>query len=134
MKGLTLEEATAKLQAAKMELGTATRQASSAYFAEQVASQEPAAGVQIEEGSKINVIVSTGPGPSSKIYRLEFEVPDDKRNYNVVVNVTDLQGNRKVYDERRRAGDDVTVGITYYGTGTAEVVLDGTHFRSYSLQ
>ncbi|NLN88195.1 MAG: protein kinase [Syntrophomonadaceae bacterium] len=134
VKGLTLEEATAKLQAAKMELGTATRQASSAYFAEQVASQEPAAGVQIEEGSKINVIVSTGPGPSSKIYRLEFEVPDDKRNYNVVVNVTDLQGNRKVYDERRRAGDDVTVGITYYGTGTAEVVLDGTHFRSYSLQ
>ena len=133
VKGLTVTEATAKLQGAKMELGTVTRAASTAYFAEQVASQEPAAGIQIEEGAKINVVVSTGPGPTAQTRRLEFQLPDDKRTYRVVINVTDVQGKREVYDERHDRGDMVTVGITYYGTGTAEVVLDGTSWRSYEL-
>ena len=133
VKGMTVTEATAKLQAAKMELGTVTRAASNAYFAEQVASQDPAAGVQIEEGTKINVVVSTGPGPTAKTQRLEFELPDDKRTYRVVINVTDVQGKREVYNERHDRGDAVTVGITYYGTGTAQVLLDGTNLRSYDL-
>lgn len=133
VKGLTVTEATAKLKAAKMELGTVTRAASTAYFTEQVASQDPAAGVQVEEGAKVNVVVSTGPGPSSKIQRLDFELPDDKRTYRVVINVTDAQGSRKVYDERHDGGDTVTVGITYYGTGTAQVLLDGSALRSYDL-
>jgi len=133
VKGLTVTEATAKLKAAKMELGTVTRAASTAYFTEQVASQDPAAGVQVEEGAKVNVVVSTGPGPSSKIQRLDFELPDDKRTYRVFINVTDAQGSRKVYDERHDGGDTVTVGITYYGTGTAQVLLDGSALRSYDL-
>jgi serine/threonine-protein kinase len=133
VKGLTVTEATAKLQGAKMELGTVTRAASTAYFAEQVASQEPAAGIQIEEGAKINVVVSTGPGPTAQTRRLEFQLPDDKRTYRVVINVTDVQGKREVYNERHDRGDAVTVGITYYGTGTAQVLLDGTNLRSYDL-
>ncbi|MEQ8199868.1 MAG: PASTA domain-containing protein [Syntrophomonadaceae bacterium] len=134
VKGLTVAEATAKLQAAKMDVGTVTRSASTNYFAEQVASQDPAAGGQIEEGTKINLVISTGPGPTAKTRRLEFGLPNGNKTYRVVINVTDVQGNRKVYDERRRAGETVTVGITYYGTGTAEVLLDGTHFSSYNLQ
>lgn len=134
VKGLTVTEATAKLKAANMDLGTVTRSASSAFYAEQVASQDPAAGVQIEEGTKVNVVVSTGPGPTSKTRRLEFSIPDDKRFYEVVIKVTDIQGSREVYSERHDGGDSVTVGITYYGSGSAEVQLDGARFRTYTLQ
>ncbi len=134
IKGMSLSEATAKLQTAKMVLGTVTRQASTSYYAEQAAAQDPAAGTQIEEGTKVNIVISTGPGPTSKTKRLEFSIPDDKRTYNVVIKVSDVQGTREVYSERQPGGDTITVGITYYGSGTAEVLLDGSRYRTFSLQ
>ncbi len=134
VKGLTVTEATTKLKAAKMDLGAVTRSASNSFYAEQISSQDPAADVQIEEGTKVNVVVSSGPGPTSKTRRLEFSIPDDKRSYEVVIKVTDVQGSREVYSERQDGGDSVTVGITYYGSGSAEVQLDGTRFRTYTLQ
>ncbi len=134
LKGLSLSEATAKLQSAKMVLGAVTRQASAAYYADQVAAQDPAAGTQSDEGTKVNVVISTGPGPTAKTKRLEFTIPDNKRSYDVSIKVTDVQGTRQVYSESQPGGDTVTIGITYYGSGTAEVLLDGSRYRTYTLQ
>ncbi|MDD4776212.1 MAG: protein kinase [Syntrophomonas sp.] len=134
VRGLNTAEATAKLQAAKMQPGAVTRAASNEYLPELVAAQEPAAGVQAEEGSQVNLVLSSGPGPSSKTRQVEFEVPTEKRTYAVVIKVVDAQGSRDVYRESHEAGDTVTVNIKYYGTGTAEVQLDGTRFRSYNLR
>ncbi|MFA7076967.1 MAG: protein kinase [Syntrophomonas sp.] len=133
LKGLSQNDALKKLQDNKLDLGNVNQQGSKDYFADQILAQDPAAGVQIEAGTKVNVTLSTGPGPSSKTTRLEFKLPDDKPYYNVVIKVNDAQESREVYNVRHRAKDTVRVGVNYYGTGTAEVLRDGTHFRTYNL-
>ncbi len=133
LKGLTQDAATKKLQDNKLLLGDIKRQGSTLYFAEQVADQDTAAGVLVDEGTKVSITLSTGPGPVSKTQTLEFNLPSDQQYYKVVIRVNDTRGGREVYSILHRAGDPVSVGINYFGTGTAEVRLNGNIFKTYPL-
>jgi len=134
LKGLSLSNATKKLQDNKLVLGEVKRQESKAYYNDQVSAQDTAAGVLVDEGTKVNITLSTGPGPTSKTKRLQFDLPSDQQFYNVVITVNDAQGERVVYNVMHRAGEPVNVGINYFGTGTAKVEINGKLFKTYSLQ
>ncbi|MCX5780371.1 MAG: PASTA domain-containing protein, partial [Firmicutes bacterium] len=131
--GLSQTAATKKLQDNKLVLGEVKSAASNSYFADQVATQDTAAGVMVDEGTKVNITISTGPGPGSRTKQIQFDLPSGSQNYNVVITVTDAQGVREVYNAQRRAGDSISVSIKYYGTGTAQVMLNSKPFNTYSL-
>lgn len=131
--GLSQAEANKKLQDNKLVLGEVKSAASNFYFADQVAAQDTAAGVMVDEGTKVNITISSGPGPVSKTKQIQFELPSGSQNYNVVIKVNDAQGEREVYNAQRRAGDSISVSIKYYGTGTAQVLLNSKPFNTYSL-
>ncbi len=133
LKGLSLTEATKKLQDNKLVLGQVSHQTSNNYFKDQVANQDTAPGVLVDEGTTVNITLSNGPGPTTKTKSLKFELPDDEQYYNVVITVKDSQNERVVYNVMHRAGENINVGINYTGTGTAQVQLNGTPYKTYSL-
>ena len=59
--GMTVSEATAELQSAGLSVGTQTNQTSNTVARGQIISQTPAANSSAAKGSKITIVVSTGP-------------------------------------------------------------------------
>jgi len=87
----------------------------------------------VDQQTAINLTVSLGPGPAAQARSLEFELPRDKDYYKVVVKVKDTRGERKVYDQMHEGGDTVIIGISYFGSGQAEIQLNGTPYRTINL-
>jgi serine/threonine protein kinase len=133
LKGLTVDKARTVLEDQKLVLGETTPQESTSYSADQIAAQDKEAGVMIDEGTTVNVVVSTGPGPQVKTRVLQFKLPSSDQNLNVRIVVTDLQGERETYNEMHQGGDVVYTSINYYGSGTAEVFLNDKSAKVYNL-
>lgn len=60
LTGLTLDQATSSIATAGLVVGTVTHQNNSAFPANAVISQTPAAGTQVVLGSAVNLVVSSG--------------------------------------------------------------------------
>ncbi len=132
--GLSLERAKDKLAENGLVLGQVTRQDSSTYKEDVVVNQDTTAGVLIEQGSTVNLVVSNGAKESTKTKTLQFTLPTGQKSYQVVINVTDSQGTRQVYKQTHNAGTNVSVGVSYSGNGTAEVRLDSERYKVFTLQ
>jgi serine/threonine protein kinase len=133
LEGLTLQEAKTKLADSGLEIGKITRQESNKYYSDQVISQDTSPGVKVEEGSTVNLVVSSGPGPVTETKAVEFTLPDQQEFYKVVITIKDEQGTRQVYDQIHQASDTVNVILSHFGDGIAEVTVNGQHFKTYSL-
>jgi serine/threonine-protein kinase len=131
--GLSLAEAKSKLEENKLVLDEVTRQESTAYFADRVMSQDTTPGVLVEEQTPIKVVVSKGPGPSAQTKVIEFTLPSQQDYYKVSIKVKDAEGEREVYNQLHQAADTVSVGVTYLGSGSAEVLLNGKHYKTIPL-
>jgi len=59
--GLTQDAATTAITEAKLKVGTVTQQASNAVATGSVISQDPASGSSLAEGSRVNLVISSGP-------------------------------------------------------------------------
>ncbi len=90
-------------------------------------------GVLVEEGSSINVVVSTGPGPTTQTKTIDFTLPSDQDYYRVVIKVSDARGEREIYNEIRQGGDRIYITLNHVGSGTVQVFLNGNAYRSYKL-
>ncbi len=131
--GISLDQAKKVLEANKLELGGVNQAESSKYYSGQVSSQDIAAGVMVDEGSKVNLVVSTGPGPTAETSNLQFTLPAEQEYYKVLIRVKDAKGQREVYNEIHRGGDTVFIGVNYYGSGTAEILLNGQSYKTVTL-
>ena len=76
MVGLTLDEATAKLNAAGLQLGFVSKQTNNTVEAGRVISQNPLMTALVPVGWKINLVVSLGPIPEDQAARPQTQVPD----------------------------------------------------------
>lgn len=132
--GLTLEKAKERLTENGLVLGQVNRQDSSTYKEDVVISQDTTAGVLIEQGNTVNLVVSNGTKSNAKTKTIQFTLPTAQKSYQVVINVTDSQGTRQVYKQTHNAGTNVSVGVSYQGSGTAEVRLNSERFKVFSLQ
>lgn len=133
LTGLTVDKARKVLEDKKLVMGEEKRQESTEFLKDQIVQQDSAADKVVEEGTVINVVVSNGPGPQTKTKELQFRLPDDPAYPRVVVKVNDTNGLREEYNQLHKAGDVVYVGISYYGTGTAEVFVNGVSKKKYPL-
>lgn len=131
--GLDLEKARQTLQELNLQVGEITKKESDVYYANQVMDQDTQAGVLVDEKTIVNLTVSQGPGPAAQARSLEFQLPQEQDFYKVVIKVTDARGERKVYDQLHEGGDQVVVGISYFGNGQAEIQLNGTLYRTINL-
>ena len=131
--GLRLQEAKNVLRENKLEIGTVDEKESNEYVAGRITFQDTEPGVMIDEGSKINVTVSKGPGPVATSKAIEFQLPEEQDYYKVVIKLTDAQGKREIYNQLHHAEDDVHVGVSYFGDAKVDIELNGKHFRTIEL-
>ena len=61
VEGLTQDDATTAITAAKLKAGTVTQQASNTVATGKVISQDAASGSSLAEGSSVNLVISSGP-------------------------------------------------------------------------
>jgi serine/threonine-protein kinase len=64
VRGMSLADATVKLQGANLLLGTTGQQPSDTVPAGEVISQDPASNTKVDAGTKVNLVISTGPSTS----------------------------------------------------------------------
>lgn len=131
--GLSLDEAKKNLAASNLVLGGVSEAQSDKYYADQVSSQSIAEGVLVDEGTSVTIVVSTGPGPTAQTSTLEFTLPSDQQYYKVLIRIKDAKGQREVYNELHRGGDTVSAAVNYFGSGTAEVLLNGEPYKTFTL-
>lgn len=94
------------------------------YFAGQVAAQEPDPDSPVTQGSTVNLVISKGGGPPAKPATVTVPVPDDGKQHQVRIVVSDRKSTRTEYNQRHSGGDHVQVVVPYYGEGLVQVFLD----------
>ncbi|MFZ5597425.1 MAG: Stk1 family PASTA domain-containing Ser/Thr kinase [Bacillota bacterium] len=125
LRGLTVEDARAKLAGAGLELSSNALEQSTDYPSGRIVSQVPGAGEMVTAGSTVAVTVSNGPGPSSREARVTVRVPDDGMTHVVKINVDDAQGSHNPYVNTHNPGEKFTKLVRYYGQGVIRVYIDG---------
>ena len=131
--GLSLQEAKNKLTENNLVLGTVGNQSSNEYFSDQIVAQDTEPGVLIDEESTVNLTLSTGPGPVATSKAVEFQLPENQDYYKVVITLKDAKGEREIYNQLHRAADIVSVGVSYFGSASIEIELNGNSFRTIKL-
>lgn len=131
--GLTLEQARQKLLNNGLELGDSQQKESQQYYKNYVIEQDTDPGVLTDQGSAVNLTVSSGPGPVVSSKAVEFTLPREQEFYDVELMLTDDRGEQQVYNELRKGGETVSVMVAYYGKGTVQIILNGTPWRTMGL-
>jgi len=126
LTGLTLDEAGKELDKLNLILDAenAGSAASTSYFSGQVIAQKPAGGAEVQEGTAVQVTVSSGPGPSRRLARVEVDIPDDRRKHELSIVVQDAKGSNEVYFGTHPPGKEVAKEVPYYGSAHVKVYID----------
>lgn len=125
LKGRTEDDAMVYLVIQGLTLGNITREESHEYDEGIVIGQSLTPGEPALEGSGIDLIVSSGPGPASKTARLTYTLPAGELTYRVTVEVTDNNGTRDEYAGSHTGGETIVRDVQISGSGTVRVYLDG---------
>lgn len=124
--GLTQEAARTELGKVGLELGDVLSQAESFdYLSGQIIAQQPGAGEEAEQGSKVDVILSKGPGPAPKDVSVKVSVPNDGQNHDVKIEAQDVRGSFFDYINTHGPGQNFVREIRLYGKGKVRVYIDG---------
>ena len=75
----------------------------------------------INEGTAINLVVSSGPGPERSA-QFELIVPE---NGTVTASLQDTKGPRELYREYCYAGERVQKSFMYFGNATLTITCNG---------
>ncbi len=126
LTGFTLDEAGKELDKLNLILDdeNAGGAASTSYFSGQVIAQNPAGGAEVEEGTAVQVTVSSGPGPSRRLARVKVDIPDDRRKHELSIVVQDAKGSNEVYFGTHAPGKKVIKEVPYYGSAYVKVYID----------
>ncbi|KJS20944.1 MAG: hypothetical protein VR72_12720 [Clostridiaceae bacterium BRH_c20a] len=119
--GLDLNNVEARLQETGLVLGEVTRQKSELYSYDFVIEQNPIAGKEVFQGSKVNVVLSDGPGPSTQSARVVLKLNESGL---VKIQVRDVKGDRIAYEKFHEQGDAFVVNVNYFGQGLITVYID----------
>lgn len=131
--GLNINEAKKIVEDNGLLLGSIIEKESNQYYTDQVIEQDVQPGVMLEKGSSVVLTVSKGPGPAAQTKALEIKLPTDQEYYKVVIEVNDAKGKREVYSQMHQAGETIFIGVSYFGTGKADVYLNGKYYKTYNL-
>lgn len=123
--GMTLEEGKAELESAGLSMGTIVEEMSDAYEKGQIMWQQVGADESVDEGTTINVKISTGSepaGPKSVILEVDFT---EAKNlvFFLTVTVSDESGTYNLFTREQRLKEDMGEVLTLTGTGQGTVTV-----------
>ena len=121
LRGLTEDEARAKLESNGLYLGSVSYEISKTYPKGQVIDQQYAAGNKIDEETSVNVVISTGASSTINYY-VDFEAAKEEVFY-MTVTVTDDNGTRNVITNQQCAKVDEGMNVEITGTGSGKIVV-----------
>lgn len=107
---------------------------STLYPPDMVIDSNPKPNQQVQQGAKVTVTISNGPGPLAKqmdqqviVGSLQRVVPNDGKVHDVSVRINDTQGETEVWHSPYRAGTvaGVPADIRYYPPATLQILVDG---------
>lgn len=116
--GKDLEEAKKELEKNKLNLGSVDFKSSEAKK-NTVIDQNPKPGAEVEEGSSVNIIVSSGP-PEVKKVNISIPLPAEPPQFTVKIEVSDESGTRVVYNKKHTPEDSPLV-VPIEGIGSVKV-------------
>ncbi|WP_246110655.1 Stk1 family PASTA domain-containing Ser/Thr kinase [Thermosediminibacter litoriperuensis] len=118
--GKDLESAEKEIQANKLTRGKVEFKPSDAKK-NTVIDQDPKPGAEVEEGSAVNLVVSSGP-PEVKTYTLSIPLPSQPSNYRVKIEISDDLGTRIVYN-KKHSPKDSPLEVPIEGSGVIHVKI-----------
>ncbi|MGB9976994.1 Stk1 family PASTA domain-containing Ser/Thr kinase [Thermovenabulum sp.] len=123
--GKSLTEAQNEILTANLSIGQISYKPSSDYEKNIVIDQSPKAGLEVDNGTVVNLTVSSGKAETKK-FNLSIPLPQREGEFVVKVVVTDDKGKRTIY-ENKHSSKDSPVIVPVEGTGTidVEVWVDG---------
>lgn len=129
--GLTLADAKTLLQNRGLKVGEVSEKSSDEATAGYVIYQSISSNTTVDEGTTVNITVSTGSSnkpsePDGEGVDIEYTVPDGATNATVTIVVNDASGSRSVYSGTHNAGDNITRTVTVQAPGVVIVQLNGT--------
>jgi serine/threonine-protein kinase len=89
--------------------------------------------VLIDAKTQVNLTVSSGPGPVAQTRAIQFQLPVEQDFYKVAIRLTDVRGEREIYNKLHSAGEQVNVAVSYVGNATVNIQLNGKPYDSYKL-
>ena len=125
--GLSLDDARASLAKNNLSVGSIDRQNSDSYGPDQVISQNVSKNSKVAQGTAIDLVVSIGPAVKNTSVSLKYTIPADEETHSVQVVVKDDNGERTVSSgSNYHGGDTISQKVTITGSGTAEIIVDGS--------
>jgi serine/threonine-protein kinase len=125
-----LSEAKTVLASNKLTLGVVQLEVSYKYTKDAVIRQDPGAGTEVLQGSTVNLVVSSGPGPVSETASVEMNLTKS----GIVRIVVDDEKSRNVaYEDYHFSGDKLKKTINYNGKGIIEVYLDNQLIKKLAV-
>lgn len=117
--GKTLTSAEQSLNASKLILGSVTNEESGDYLPGQVIKQSVKPGIDIQQGSTVDVVIAKEP--TSKVKTIEITRADSANPATYSILISDSKGSR--VETVSFAGGVLTTQktITYFGVGTATI-------------
>ena len=129
LEGYSLEDAKAKLKAEGLEVGNVTQKNSDSYSPNQVINQNISPGSEVDKGSKVDLVVSSGPKLETRTIGISAGsyIPDDGLGHTVIIAVNDEAGKYQDYTKSNCVyGDTVDKDFTVSGTATIKIKVDGS--------
>ena len=134
--GQDLEQAKSTLEQNKLVLGKVTPVTDPTFAPNQVVNQSPQPNAPVTEGSSVDLWVNQ-PSGAARQATLQFVVPRaaGAADAPVVVEVVvaDTRGRTSQYKQQHRPGESLQVPISWVGTATAFIYVDGNLVQQQAL-
>jgi len=125
--GLREGEARGILDDNNLQVGSITWEYSSDITYGRITEQVPKAGDEVKEGTPVEIVLSTGPGPGTRnaTVTLTDEIPNDGEEHKVEIIVEDAEGTHTNYANTHVYSEKFVRNITYRGIAVVRIYVDG---------
>lgn len=132
-RGSPLSTVTSQLESLKLKTGTVTEVPSDKFPPGTITGQNPAPGLEVQEGSAVDLSVAKNVTGAIKRAVVQIAVPEGPIRQAVQIVVTDANGRRVVLEEVHKPGDKVEKTVEGVGTVRVQVYINGVLLQEQTL-
>lgn len=132
-RGSPLSTVTSQLESLKLKTGTVTEVPSDKFPPGTITGQNPAPGLEVQEGSAVDLSVAKNVSGAIKRAVVQITVPEGPIRQAVQIVVTDANGRRVVLEEVHKPGDKVEKTVEGVGSVRVQVYINGVLLQEQTL-
>jgi len=123
LTGMTISQAKELLESLQLTIGVIQPEESTRYAKDVVIRQDPGPDSEVLQGTVVNMVVSSGPGPAGGQTTVRVNMTSSGP---VKIVVEDDRGRTVAYEQYHNSGETVERDIAYYGKGYIEVYVNNS--------